>query len=118
MCGERAAVGIFTADADRTLWSRCKQDPVHYGQVVIWHISHQYAFYTICNVSQSLIVERSKSWKEKYRAFNNKIGARASILPYSEIRADDKLYIKIGESGKALGAIHSSDMRVRKAHGG
>ena len=118
MCGERAAVGIFLADADRTLWSRCKQDPVHYGQVVIWHISHQYAFYNICTVGQSLTVERSESWKEKYRVFNNKIGAVASILPYSEIRADKELYIKIGESHKALGASHSVDMRIRKAHGG
>lgn len=109
LCGERAAVGIFLTDADHTLWLRCQQDPVHYGQVVIYHINYQCVFHTIYTVRRSLTVGCSESWKEKYRAFNNKIGAAASILPYSEIRTDGELYMKIGEAHAALGAIQDSD---------
>ncbi|KJA23872.1 hypothetical protein HYPSUDRAFT_54058 [Hypholoma sublateritium FD-334 SS-4] len=75
LCGERAAAGIFLPDVDHNLWLRCQQYPEHYGQVVIYHINYQ--------------------WKEKYRVFNNKIGAAASILPYSEIRVDGELHMRI-----------------------
>ena len=54
LCGERAAVGIFLADVDHTLWLRCQQDPGHYGGVVIYHINYQYVFDTICAVRRSL----------------------------------------------------------------